>query len=310
MIFNMALDVLLNKNIIFCFLLMGIIVAYIILRKKDKEKPIIILGCASLIAGILHFLVYNFHNFNAMMIYFKILYIIVLIVFILSFFRKKKKVFITLCIVVLFISFYGTMTMVNRTSGSGYPSNYSYYGFAKSFSKMIDKMEKDYPLSEHKGIDYNYLRNKYLPLVEKAEKNDDMTRFYELVYMYSNEFKDGHVSVSSKIDDAFEELDNKYAMYYGFDTIMTDDGNIIAVMVNNDSEAYKNGLRNGYIITKKDGRDIQEVLENDYFLNNVSIAVKYNENLLNSTSLFDIGNDEMEISFLNSDEFFHKLIKV
>ena len=72
-------------------------------------------------------------------------------------------------------------------------------------------------------------------------------------------------------------------------------------MVNENSDAYKKGLRNGNVITKKDGRELSDILDNDYFINATSIAVKENERINNATLLFLSGNDSIDITFINDD---------
>ena len=281
---NRTLDVILNANVILCTIFSIFIVLFIILKRKKKEQYIFILSIVSLIIGIVHFAIYNFHNFEIMLFYFKQIYIIAILIFIVSFLRNRKKVFSYLCYILLILSILGTFHTIYLISGADSIHNYSYYGYAKSFSKMIDTFENEYPLNDWKNINYSYLRNKYMPMVEEAEKNNDKVLFYDAVFMFANEFKDGHVGVSYKYDDTMKRIDEKYyGKYYGFATIMVDNGDIVAIMVDEKSDAYQKGLRNGFIITKKDGRDISDILENDFCLSIQSYAVKYNEKLSCST---------------------------
>ena len=59
--------------------------------------------------------------------------------------------------------------------------NYSGMSYTKSFTKMLQTMEKEYCLSSWKKIDYGHLLNEYLPRVEEAEKNKDETAYAEVV---------------------------------------------------------------------------------------------------------------------------------
>ncbi len=297
---NRMLDVVLNVNVILCIMFSIIIILFIILKNQKKEQYIFILSMISFIAGIVHFFLYNFHRLEIMLFYFKQIYIIAILIFIISFLRDRKKVFSYLCYILLIFSIVCTFRTIYLMAGADSIHNYSYYGYEKSFSRMIDTLENEYPLNDWKNINYSYLRNKYIPMVEDAEKNKDKVLFYETVFMFANEFKDGHVAVSYKNDDAMDKLNEKYyGKYYGFATIMADNGDIVAIMVDEKSDVYQKGLRNGYIITKKDGKDISDILENEFCLNIQSYAVNYNEKLSCSTTLFSNGKDSIDISFLN-----------
>ena len=296
------LDFILDKNVLLSIFYLMIIIVMMILRKKEKNKVVLILGIITLFVGLMHFLVFNIHYFKYMMEYFKQIYIVSFVIFIVSLFRKNKIVFRILSIVAIICSLYGIYKTVFIVSALSPFHNYSYYGYKDSVVKLLDTLEKEYPLNDWKQIDYNYLRTKYIPMAEEAEKENDQVLFYETVTMIGSEFKDGHVGVSLKIDESFMKLASKFdTNYFGFFTIMADNEEIVAVMVDKNSDAYQKGLRDGSVITKIDGRSASNILENEYYWNVSSIAVRKNEKLLNSDQIIRSINDTIEVTFLNED---------
>ena len=88
---------------------------------------------------------------------------------------------------------------------------------------------------------------------------------------------------------------------YHFGSILLSDGSVAAILVDKDSEAYKKGLRDGMIITKKDNVDIKEVM-NDMVIPQKNYPVLEDELLFKSFYLFATGNEKVDVTFINKDD--------
>ena len=87
----------------------------------------------------------------------------------------------------------------------------------------------------------------------------------------------------------FTNYNQYYNKDYGFGSILLSDGSVVAILVDKDSEAYKKGLRDGMIITKKDNVDIKEVM-NDMVIPQKNYPVLVDELLFKSFYLLCLGS--------------------
>ena len=106
--------------------------------------------------------------------------------------RKKKKIWpvvlsgtasfaITLW-ALNYVIFYGT-----------HFSNYSRMGYEASMTALIDELEQNYVLRDYKEIDFDGLREKYIPMAAEAEKTGDREAFSMAIANLCYEFHDRHV---------------------------------------------------------------------------------------------------------------------
>ena len=124
--------------------------------------------------------------------------------------------------------------------------NFSHMSYSGSMAALIDELEKNYILRDYKGIDFDALRQEYIPMAAEAEKNGDEVAFVAAVNNLCYEFHDIHISIG--IPD--EELQIKYSesmsgLNYGFTMVRLDDGKVIAILTDEESDAYKKGICDG-----------------------------------------------------------------
>ena len=293
------LDILINGHVFICLLFI-IINIVLLFNKKLSNKTIIILNIIPVSLGIIHYILFNFKGNNQLtMNYFDTIYMTSLGFFIVLFFIKNKRIYqllIVLLLPICMIDFFLTGVTITRYYSI---HNYSYYSYTTSFKKMIKTLKKEYALSEWKKIDYEKLEKEYLPLIEQAEKNKDESLYYETIFKFMDNFKDGHAGVNC-LNNTCKETMKKYDLnnYYGFDTVLLDDGRIIAIKVDKDSDAYKKGLRDNCTIIARDSKDIIEYLD-DYYYHRNGEPVEYNERLINSTKIFYRGDNTTSITYLD-----------
>ena len=290
------------------FISLSFIIFYIILlilRKRLNKKTIRIISFIPLLISVVHYIVYYTpDNFIAgKCIY---MYIFALLIAILPFLNNKKKIYKVLSIILIPLGLFSFFLTTYSNISIESIHSLTYYSYTKSFTKTIDILKKEYVLNEHKKIDYDYLYNKYYPLIEIAEKDKDEQLFFKTMYEFANNFRDCHFSFGI-IDSTFEKTVRKYAFVndysnknYGFGSILLSDGQVIAVMVDQNSEAYQKGLRDGMTITKKDNTNVSELIKN--VIKPIdSYPVLEDELLFNSLYLFATGDEYIDITFINDN---------
>ena len=81
-----------------------------------------------------------------------------------------------------------------------------------------------------------------------------------------------------------------------------DNGNTIAVLVEQSGEAYKAGIRNGTVITGWNGRDIKEAAaEVECIYPDLAFAVKENEDFFRPLFLAGKGGETVSVEFVDED---------
>lgn len=287
------------------FIIFLLSVILIIIKKKVNKRLWCVLCFIPLAISIIHFIVYFVPN-DFIIRNFLFMYIFSILFLVLPFIYNKEKIFKISSIIIIilgfisfFMTFYNTIMVENI-------HNLNYYSYTDSFNKTISILKKEYVLNEHKKIDYDKLYSKYYPLIEQAENENNEQLYYKTMFEFSRNFKDGHFKFEiyyTTLEETIRRLDfanDYYNKDYGFGSVLLSDGNIVAILVDENSEAYNKGLRDGMIITKKDNIDIHKVL--DEIITNIGACpVLEDERLLNSFYLFGQGNDEINVSFLNEE---------
>ena len=221
-------------------------------------------------------------------------------------FFYDKKIFKFSSIIIIILGFISFISVFYKTIELENIHNLYYYNYTDSFDKAISIFKKEYVLNEHKKIDYDQLRKKYYPALEQAEKNHDERLYYKTMFEFAKSFKDGHIlhhNNATTLEEMAERrsfLEDYNNRDYGFASVLLSDGSIVAILVDEDSEAYNKGLRDGMVITKKGDVNIDEVL-NEVITPLNSYPVLEDERLINSFYLFASGDDQVRVSFLDDN---------
>ncbi len=135
-----------------------------------------------------------------------------------------------------------------------YVGNHSHDSWEKSFAKTIDDLGTAYVLRDWKELDLEALKEKYLPMVREAEKNQDKVAMLMALYELRYDLYDGHVRVRTTNSSANQEGIQKLAGNdYGFSLFRDKEGEYLAILVEEGCEASQLGIQNGTVITKWDG---------------------------------------------------------
>lgn len=291
---------LFNINLVLLFVYLIIVIVLYIFKNKINNKVSRILCLSLMIIAIIHYIYYYVpgdFQFNI----FLFIYIYPIFIIIWQLFKKFRKVFKVFFYLLVFFGMFGYILTYYVTLQMDNLHVLTRYGYTNSFNKTIEILKKEYVLNEQKKIDYNYLYDKYSSMIKQAEENNDEELYMKTMYEFSSNFKDGHF-----IFNIFNEnIKNKfYKQYYnkdyGFGTILLSNGKVVAILVDKDSEAYKKGLRDGMIITKKDSLNVEEVMKNIVIPKN-NYPVLEDELLFKSFYLFATGNESVNVTFINKD---------
>lgn len=236
-----------------------------------------------LLICLIHFLFFRIKgNFNVSKYYFSLFYISNIIIALLplsDLLPKLHKIFQP--IVVTFCILSGIHTIARPLVYDSAMRNHSFQGMTKSFISTTKDMEKYYSLKEWKKVDIPALRQKFLPVIEEAERTNDEGLFIAAMEAYSYYFYDGHVSINSKSSEAWLRASKLLSGNdYGLSMAKLDNGNVVAVFLDENSAAYQNGIRNGTIITSWNGQEINQAIDETEYIYFQTLPVKSTENIL------------------------------
>lgn len=229
-------------------------IALKILHKENKRNNMIYF--LPIILSLMHFTLCKF-NYLAIPIY--ISSIIILSMYIG---RKKKIIYIVMCILtIIFLSIPLGITVHFEVE------NYASISYAEAFEKLNENLKENYPFTEWKKVDFNKKYDEYIERFRSADKNKDKEEYYIALKDYLISFNDGHISAINSLqlfgvnDNYVSNLSKKYTGFgYGFSLIKLDDGNVVVCIIDENSDAYKAGIRVGTIITKWNDKPIKDAV--------------------------------------------------
>lgn len=278
---------------------------------KNSPKKRLIRGCAGLLPMILC-IVYAVTNIHPSTYQYFIPRggLLCLILFLLSIVmwipdsKKEKKFHVSN--ILKGVSYGGGVVtffvLIIMLVSNTYVTDYSELGWAESFSCMIDTMSESYANRNYKNIDFEGLKARFVPMVEEAEKNNDKKAFARVLLEYQYEFYDSHIWFSQNsgiLSQAEEEL---VGNDYGLSMYKLRNGDTIAIMVEEDSQAEKAGIHNGTVIKKWNDVDVDEAMQNvrclDYWY---QFEVLENEELMRPIFLAGQGEETVKITFITDN---------
>ena len=221
---------------------------------------------------------------------------------------KKEKVIrhVVITGVLIFVTFALSVFYISGISHYSRFTNYSHMNYEQSMAALIDEIEGHYILSDHKHIDYDALRAEYIPLAAQADAAHDELAYAQAVASLCYEFHDGHLSAfvidpQLRSDLVVSMLGNDY----GFSMLKTDDGDVVAILTDEDSAAHELGIHNGTVITGWDGVDIDEALSNVSCVTPgwpvVALPIAENEDMMRPVFLAGNGGDTVNVRFIDDD---------
>lgn len=181
--------------------------------------------------------------------------------------------------------------------------------YEEDFEKAYAVMKEHYVLTNEKGIDWDELYDRYQPVFAKIDETQDAKENYKAWMQFTREFYDGHTSyMLNDTDDQLKIMMESYGNDYGLSIARLTSGEFAAINVEGYSNSYsvdsdeedlmglyrfkdkyrsdaadenkevlKNaGIKNGTVITKWNGKEIDEYYDEiKYYI--TSFPVRENE---------------------------------
>ena len=95
--------------------------------------------------------------------------------------------------------------------------NHSRETYTAAFRSLVEDMDRYYILKEWKEVDFDALEEKYLPMVQEAEQEQDEEKYADAIMMFCCELHDGHVRKSNdsvsddqRTADTISKLKSRY----------------------------------------------------------------------------------------------------
>lgn len=178
-------------------------------------------------------------------------------------------------------------------------SRYRETHYKDEFVEGFRVMKEHYVLSEYKEIDWDKLYEDYIVRFEQADQEQSKALAYETWIDFTKEFCDAHVSAHllSEDDSYREQYTQKKVGYdYGFSLVTMENGDTVFVNVNEKSDVYQKGIRDGMVVTAFDGVDIQQKKEeSDVWFS--TFPDKENESFYQSMAVTCSGGETITITY-------------
>ena len=176
--------------------------------------------------------------------------------------------------------------------------DFSDLSYPEAFDALVDKLSVEYAFTEYKDIDWEALREQYLPRFEEADEENNPVEYLRALRDFSYEIPDGHVN------GPFVAEDFQFATGGGLGIAIrdVDDERVIVNFVLEGSPAEEAGIELGTEILAINGEDVDDVIDasvpasgpfsTDHFrrLQQLRYAIR-----------FPIG-EQVEVTFQNEDE--------
>ncbi|MFC4101514.1 S41 family peptidase [Paenibacillus xanthanilyticus] len=139
-------------------------------------------------------------------------------------------------------------------------SDFSRLTYSVAFDQLHDRLKREYPFGEWKGIDWDAMQAEYEPRFAEAERLKDSKRYYLALREYLHEYRDGHIEIENdellKNNQFFRE---EAGGGLGISALQLDDGSVRVRLLLKGSEAERAGIRLGAELLKWNGEPAKDV---------------------------------------------------
>lgn len=279
------------------------VVHFVLVKKKKSLKVWRMLCIIPLAVCIVHCAFCHLRG-GAMytVVFYGLLYFTAVLMAVWQFLAQKKLGYRVLAVLVNLFMVVSLLTVLSIGGMYSSINNFTALNYTEAFQAAVDKMQEEYVLSEWKEIDYDALEAEILPMVQRAEQEQDMAAYEIALMTYCYRFNDSHVQYIIENEQCEEEIRNRLAGNdYGFSMITLDNGDTVAILADEESEAYKAGIQDGTIITQWNGIPVEEAKKEVecIYPTILSFPVAQNEEYMKTIFLAGTGEEENRITFIN-----------
>ena len=154
----------------------------------------------------------------------------------------------------------GTMDTLEAASMAS--PDFSKQSILESFNSLIDLLSVRYSYSDLRGLNWEEIRQTYLPKVEEADKANDMGSFFAVLFRLALQIKDAHVYPSatngSTRQAGVDIVGELYRANLGASGVELESGQFIINFLDPNGPAAKAGWQFGTEILSVDGVPIKE----------------------------------------------------
>lgn len=172
--------------------------------------------------------------------------------------------------------------------------------YLADFKKGFASMKERYVIAEHKGIDWDYLYDKYEPMFAEASDFHDEESNFLAWTKFCAEFHDAHTAYVPKNNSLVEQVIRKYSgKDYGLVLLSYMDGRTVAVNV--DESLNQLGIHNGTVVTSWNGMSPEEAnkISECYELN--TYPDNDNADFYRTIWAAGTGNGDAEVTFIDDN---------
>lgn len=189
-------------------------------------------------------------------------------------------------------------------------NHYRTASYLADFENGFDVMKEHYSLSKHKQVDWDALYEEYHPLFEQVDQKQDAAGNFTTWIQFCNEFYDSHTTYTPTVASEEDLEEKKQASIesvvgndYGLSMVQLATGEYVAVSVAENSQAAQAGIHTGTIITKWDGKEIQELLPTalEHMRKSMIVGNVENENFYQCLYVPGIGGEQVQVTFRNEN---------
>lgn len=281
-----------------------IIIGIIFYMKKVTDTRLYMIYVIPVVCSVIHFILSNRNPFMYLVYLAAVLGLF--LIFMHKIFINKKKVLPIIISVVLILLAAIPLVLTYITRSNCYAS----LGYADAFTAFHEDMEAHYALQDWKDTDFDAKYEEYIGLFEEADKKQDKLMYVSAMLSYLSSYQDGHVQMWDLYENfglgSTRNIQNTYARiynnYYGMTLIQLDTGEYVAANIEKGGSADKVGIKNGTIILKWNGSDIEEQLsqmENLIPVNCSMFADLDNIERMKPFFLSCMGDEQMEVTFVD-----------
>lgn len=183
-------------------------------------------------------------------------------------------------------------------------SNFTKKSYTESVEALIGRLKEDYILSDWKSIDYDRIYDEVMPIADKAEMMEDEALYCIALLNCQYYMNDGHVMLEANNSRGERAMNRARDILagndYGFSLVRLEDNQVIAVLVEEDSQAYRNGIRNGTVITKWNQKEICGEIDKVrcIYPNLHNFPVAENEQYIKAFFLAGQGEKQVNITYM------------
>ncbi len=175
--------------------------------------------------------------------------------------------------------------------------DYSDQSYAEAFNSLVDQLSNEYAFTEYKGIDWEALREEFLPRFEEADDDGDSLAYQRTLRDFAWSIPDGHIAGPFVADDFREAVLGGI----GMSIRETDEGQSYVVFLTEGGPAEAAGIEFGAEITAINDTPIA-----DHISNTISHFAPYSTphsermDLLLFSTRFPRGT-EVTVNYINPD---------